>query len=95
LHTRFDHSLGVYHVAQLLCERLDMSPSESGLVQLAALVHDLGHGPFSHVSENVLERYADRDKLGDRIGPRDKIHELVTADIVRSDPELASVLHVI
>lgn len=89
LHTRFDHSLGVYHVAQLLCERLRLTPSDSKLVQLAALLHDLGHGPFSHVSENVLERYADRDKLAKRIKAKEKIHELVTADIVLNDGELA------
>jgi len=89
LHTRFDHSLGVYHVAQLLGKQLKLSSSELGLVQLAALVHDLGHGPFSHVSENVLERYADREKLAGRIKSKEKIHELVTADIVLADDELA------
>ena len=88
VHTRFDHSLGVYHVAQLLCERLGLRSSDSKLVQVAALLHDLGHGPFSHVSENVLERYADREKVAGRIEAKEKIHELVTADIVLNDREL-------
>ena len=62
LHTRFDHSLGVCHVAQLMAEQLRIDPDESRgerkLVRIAALLHDLGHGPFSHVSENLLDRYA-------------------------------------
>jgi HD superfamily phosphohydrolase len=89
LHTRFDHSLGVYHIVQLMGEQLGLTEAERELVQVAALVHDLGHGPFSHVSENILERYADRSKLAGRITAREKIHELLTADIVLSDPELA------
>src|SRR6202167_5826835 len=64
LHTRFDHSLGVCHVAGMLARQLRLTEdSEVTLVRLAALLHDLGHGPFSHVSENLLERYADRSKL--------------------------------
>src|SRR5437867_2858508 len=60
LHTRFDHTLGVCHVAGLMARRLGLDPHETRLVRLAALLHDLGHGPFSHVSESVLARYANR-----------------------------------
>jgi HD superfamily phosphohydrolase len=64
LHTRFDHSPGVCHVAGLLSKQLGLNDNaETDLVRLAALLHDLGHGPFSHVSESLLERYADRSKL--------------------------------
>jgi uncharacterized protein len=51
VHTRFDHSLGVCHVAGLMADELDLPPDQVELVRLAALLHDLGHGPFSHVSE--------------------------------------------
>src|SRR5947208_16724692 len=63
LHTRFDHTLGVCHVAGLMAESLDLEEQEVEIVRLAALLHDLGHGPFSHVSENALERYANRQKI--------------------------------
>jgi uncharacterized protein len=50
LHTRFDHSLGVCHVAGLMSKQLGLDENaETTLVRLAALLHDLGHGPFSHV----------------------------------------------
>ncbi len=91
LHTRFDHSLGVCHVAGLLAEQLGLSDDETELVRLAALLHDLGHGPFSHVSENLLEWYADRAKLKPE-QKKDKIHELVTAHFIRTDPDIARLL---
>ena len=59
-HTRFEHSLGVYHLARRLCLLLrKQSPclvDESDLVcvEVAALLHDLGHGPFSHLFERYL-----------------------------------------
>src|SRR5690348_14610910 len=48
-HTRFDHSLGAFHVATGLANVLVESESERRLVRLATLLHDVGHGPFSHV----------------------------------------------
>lgn len=91
LHTRFDHSLGVAHVAGLMAEFLELTPDETRLVQLAAILHDVGHGPFSHVSEASLARFADTSKL--KAGQEQhKIHEIVTAEIIRTDPGIASIL---
>ena len=53
-HTRFEHSLGVYWVAKKMCSSLRMSDEESRLVECAALLHDVGHLPFSHTFEFVL-----------------------------------------
>lgn len=52
-HSRFGHSLGTYHLACLVAEQLSLDPSEARLLSLAALLHDLGHGPFSHVWERT------------------------------------------
>lgn len=87
--TRFEHSLGVCHIAGLLAHRLELSEEDRRLVRLAALMHDIGHGPFSHISEDVLEIYADRTRVTDRLTDEDtKIHELVTQDLITSDVDL-------
>jgi HD superfamily phosphohydrolase len=59
-HTRFDHALGVYHLARrtlrILAERGDLEPvdsTECRLVPYAALLHDIGHYPFSHALEEL------------------------------------------
>lgn len=88
LHTRFEHSLGVCHIANLLSTSLDVQADEKRLVRLAALLHDIGHGPFSHISEEVLEIYTDRTKLPSTVNKTEKIHEQITADIIKNDPEL-------
>src|ERR1700740_2739572 len=60
LHTRFDHTLGVAHVAGEMADALGLDTEERTFVRQAALLHDIGHGPFSHVSEYALDRFADR-----------------------------------
>jgi hypothetical protein len=91
VHTRFDHSIGVAHVAGLMAEALDLEPEEISLVRLAALLHDVGHGPFSHVSEHALEVFADRSTLSQG-QKRDKIHELISARIIETNPEITKIL---
>lgn len=60
-HSRFEHSLGVMHLASTLTRSLD-SIEESRKIEIkaAALLHDIGHGPFSHVTENVIDKYTRR-----------------------------------
>jgi HD superfamily phosphohydrolase len=91
LHTRFDHSLGVCHIARLMAEQLALKAGETRLVRLTALLHDLGHGPFSHVSENALELYGDRSKLP-ASQKKEKIHEVVTGHLIRHDKDITGVL---
>jgi len=87
LHTRFDHSIGVTHVAASLADALELKTEDAELVRLAAILHDIGHGPFSHVSELALERYAKRDRLPENLR-REKIHEIVTAHLIRTDRQI-------
>lgn len=54
-HTRFEHSLGVYHLAGHLIKQVDELQRNELLA--AALLHDIGHGPFSHATEELIERY--------------------------------------
>jgi HD superfamily phosphohydrolase len=55
VHTRFDHSIGALHIARALCAKLLPNEDTRRIVRLAALLHDIGHGPFSHVSEPLLQ----------------------------------------
>ncbi|HIH69818.1 HD domain-containing protein [Methermicoccus shengliensis] len=55
-HTRFEHSLGTYHLASVLCSLMGASIPQDELrtFRLAALLHDVGHPPMSHTTERVL-----------------------------------------
>jgi uncharacterized protein len=62
-HTRFDHALGVYHLAQRALRALGETGALAGLdetdcrvVPFAALLHDIGHYPFSHALEELEDR---------------------------------------
>lgn len=91
VHTRFDHSLGVMHVASKMAEAVRLGTHERRLTRCAALLHDIGHGPFSHVSEQALERYANRDSIPSD-HKKEKIHELVTAMVIKHDKDIVKVL---
>jgi len=54
IHSRFEHSIGVYHLAGLMADRLNLEKERKEIVQLAALLHDIGHGPYSHPFEEVM-----------------------------------------
>src|SRR5205823_7907833 len=57
-HTRYSHSLGVMQTARRMLSHLrrswcDINPEDELTCLAASLLHDLGHGPFSHVFEGV------------------------------------------
>lgn len=56
-HTRFEHSLGAMHLASLLCRHLGFGSAETRTICCAALLHDIGHGPYSHASERLMQEY--------------------------------------
>ncbi|HUL39221.1 MAG TPA: HD domain-containing protein [Methanomassiliicoccales archaeon] len=58
-HTRLEHSLGTFHIASLMADSLHLKQGERREVLAAALLHDVGHPPFSHTLEEVMA-----DRLG-------------------------------
>jgi HD superfamily phosphohydrolase len=77
-HTRFEHSLGVYHLADRALEHVDVAGKRAERVRAAAVLHDIGHGPFSHNVEDVIYRRTGLE--------HDDVDELVT------EGEVAAVL---
>lgn len=68
VHTRLHHSLGAYHlmcnaVMELRSKGVDITTEEEIAVKAAILLHDVGHGPFSHALENVLVKGVHHETL--------------------------------
>jgi hypothetical protein len=82
-HSRFSHVLGTMHLAGQIAENLRRSVSldddELQMVRLAGLLHDVGHGPFSHSYEEILVKY------------RNLNHEQMGREVLKKS-ELADVL---
>src|SRR6185437_9082245 len=92
MHTRFEHSLGVMHVASLVYDsictksgeilRSDLAYNKDGLardrqlVRFAALLHDVGHSPFSHAAEELFPKGVDRKRY---------VHEDYSVAIINSE----------
>ena len=75
-HTRFEHCLGVMYLAGKVAENHNLSKivseEEAEMIRISALLHDVGHGPFSHVFEQLLIR------------DLEKTHEDVTSWLIES-----------
>jgi HD superfamily phosphohydrolase len=54
VHTRFNHCLGCCYVASQIAHKIGLTDNERQLVMIACLLHDIGHGPFSHAFEGVF-----------------------------------------
>lgn len=54
LHSRFTHSLGAYWFSKRLAKILEMTKDDEEKLSIAALLHDIGHGPFSHALEGRI-----------------------------------------
>ena len=96
VHTRFEHSLGTLHTAHRIVDHLNrlqqgVSEKDIHVVRLAALLHDIGHGPFSHVSEHLLDKHSDSQAVGE-VSIMEKIHEKITVDIINNVGDIASLV---
>jgi uncharacterized protein len=68
VHTRLAHSLGAYHLMtqalhELRRKGVDISPEEEVAAQIAILLHDVGHGPFSHALEGELAQGVSHEQM--------------------------------
>jgi HD superfamily phosphohydrolase len=54
VHTRFNHCIGCSYVASQIAHKIGLAEEERQLVMIACLLHDVGHGPFSHTFEDIF-----------------------------------------
>ena len=77
-HTRFEHSLGVSHLAGRMASSLNLDSHERMTVEVAGMLHDVGHGPYSHTLEHILHERGGAD------------HMHITEGIITGDYEVLS-----
>jgi HD superfamily phosphohydrolase len=116
-HRRYEHCLGAMHVAHLLSDIvsdaidsgavIDIEPAHYQAIRVAALLHDVGHAPYSHAFEEAVRKYPDIVSIRNRevfkepalsflepLGTSGKYrHELFTKYIIQTDPEISSLLN--
>ncbi len=84
-HSRFEHSIGTMYLASQLARNLKLDEDTHTLVRSCALLHDAGHGPFSHVSERVLDssheeltsKLIKESQLGDILSEKFSVNEVL------------------
>jgi HD superfamily phosphohydrolase len=92
-HTRFSHSLGVYSQVKRLIEAVEESGvnntvERKNTLKFAALLHDIGHGPFSHISEEIFKNAPELREIkrsNDDLSNNPKGHEILSYLIVKSN----------
>ena len=83
-HTRFEHSLGVMHIAsqagQALQEKGIIDSDNIENLRIAALLHDIGHGPFSHLFEEIYQRKkkSSHEQIGKDVILKTEIGDLIS-----------------
>ncbi len=75
-HTRLEHSIGAYYVAEKMANQLELCKEEKYLVKAASLLHDLGHAPFSHTLEFIIKDKTEKD------------HMDVTQELIKGDTKI-------
>lgn len=86
VHSRFEHSLGVLEIAFRIAQRIPSITRDNDKIRrirYAALLHDIGHGPYSHVFEDIVTRVTNNLKFN---------HEMITQDILQTDDHIKSLI---
>ena len=79
-HSRFTHSLGVTHVAGRILDQIGVPKRDEGIriqTMAAALLHDIGHGPFSHAIEKVTQIDHEEVSIGLMMDPDTAVHSVL------------------
>ena len=82
IHTRYEHSIGVVHLANIVSDHLRFNNEEKEIIRLAGLLHDVGHGPFSHLFESVLSE----------VNGKEINHDKISMMLINEDPEISKIL---
>ena len=62
-HTRFEHSMGASHIAGMMAESVGLNKQDKSTLEVAAMLHDVGHGPYSHTLEHILSERGGMDHM--------------------------------
>jgi len=82
VHTRLEHSLGTLFLAGRICDQLRLPQRQKQVIRIAALLHDVGQGPFSHIWEEPMRW----------INGEEYCHEDVTKLMIENDQGIRKVL---
>ena len=90
-HSRFEHSLGTMHITKVIAKEMGLEEEEVEMLAVAGLLHDIGHGPFSHTSDPILKKYlhTNHEEIGKKLTTKGKIKEILeesglnTNDIIK------------
>lgn len=91
-HTRFEHSLGVMHLCNKIAPHVGLKDDKIEIIRLAGLLHDIGHGPFSHVSEQIIENHIKNPKKVLDKYQAQNVQELISIRLIESNREIQEIL---
>ncbi|MDR2874114.1 MAG: HD domain-containing protein [Methanobrevibacter sp.] len=97
-HSRFEHSIGTMYLGSKLANHLNLSDYDTKLVRISSILHDIGHGPFSHVSEGIFDvtheklsaDVIEKTSLNDILSKEFDIKEII--DIINGKGELGPIV---
>lgn len=103
-HSRFNHSLGVYEITRRICDKFvrnypvntvgdgGWDDSERLVVLCAALLHDIGHGPYSHTFETIFQTDHEALTVAIITSPETEVHQILSTVSIDFPLKVASVI---
>src|SRR3954468_13748444 len=95
-HSRFTHSLGALHlmtrILDRMSDRVQIAPEDRAAARAAALLHDVGHGPFSHAMEKVLGVHHEQMTMSAVTSPDTELHATLRSFSAEMPERVASII---